>query len=348
MTESTLTPLFSELQDHVSYWFEQVAHTDSANATVIDEVISRGIRLYMAPPILPGERKAHTWSWITPDTTLDVIADPSGTTTTALTTNAVVIDSTATFTTSWAAVGANRLIGKTITVVVNGTSVTGTILTVDSATQVSINTNWTTAQISGASTSDTYSIATSGDIALPHDHGGIIGNLNFSATTSYPPVMKTSESRIRNLRQSSLIDQTQRPYYYALRPALVALSSPTTTYELMLWPRPDASYTLEYKYVIQYDLITGASDVLPGGLRNSEALIGACLAIAERYAMPGAMDGGQQWNYFMTVLASAISLDRSEMMAENLGPNLDRSDDAPHSLYDHSQAVTYLGVTYPT
>ena len=116
----------------------------------------------------------------------------------------------------------------------------------------------------------------------------------------------------------------------------------------MLWPRPDASYTFHYRYVKLFDEASSGSDIFPGGLRNSECAMAACIAVAERFSDPTTPASGKQWDYFIEVLRTAVSLDRQEMGAGNLGPNLDHSDSRSLSIHDHSAAPTYLGVTYPT
>ena len=349
----------AQVQAHVAQWFQQVAYA-SSDTTLVDEIISRAYRLYMAPPILPGERKAHTWSWIRPETTKSVATDPTGTFTTKAAEDTALIDSAATFLTAplSTTLAVSELIGRTVSAVssASSTTYTNTIASVTNGTTLVLDNAWSAAFAAEATTSDTYTIFQDGDWNLPDDHGGIVGNLTFDTTTSFPPVVKTSEFRIRDLRQNNFMDQTRRPSLYALRPRLfapVASSADvaTTRWEIMLWPRPDATYTFHYRYVKMFADITEANTTFnfPGGLRNAEVIMAAALAVAEKYAQPSATNSGGQWDYFMTVLASAVSFDRSEMMAENLGPNLDRSDRVfDHHIHHGENAVTYLGVQYPT
>ena len=362
MVESVASVTLLQVRDSVARWLYQAATGYSALSSDqklnTDLLIDRGYRLYMAPPVLPGERLAHTWSWIRPETTLTVAAAvPSAKATTAMASTTAIVDTDATFHTGWDTQSSNavhELIGKTVTAtdVSTSTTYTSTVSSVTDANTLVVADTWNSAL---SSTDDTYSIEGDGDWNLPDDHGGIIGNLTFDATTIYPPVKQTSEQRIRTLRQDSFVDQTQRPYLFAVRPRLAAIAvgttagTATTRWEVMFWPKPDEAFTFHYRYVKMFEDITSDTHNFPGGLRNAECILAACMAVAERFADPTTPVSGKQWEYFIEVLRGAVSLDRSEMTADNLGPNLDRSDHRFHlHIHESSSAPTYLGVEYPT
>ncbi len=349
---ATVTPTLLEIQNAVARWLYQLANYAGLSAQQklqTDEIIQRGYRLYMTPPILPGEKSAHVWSWIHPNTTLAVAADPSGTTTTVVAEDTALIDSAATFTTGWDVVASSELIGKTVTLTIGTTTYTNTIASVTNATTLVMDNAWSAAAAAAATTADTYTITSDGDRNLPADHGGVVGKLTFDTTTVYPPVIQTSVARIMGFRQTSVIDQTERPRYFAVRIQPHTLGTSEQRMELMLWPRPDAAFTLHYRYIVLHADVTDATYFFPGGQRNVECLLASCLAIAERFADPTTPVSGRQWEYFIETLRTCISTDRSDTTADNLGPMIDRSDDRNQARYqDFSTAVTYLGVTYPT
>ncbi len=174
------------------------------------------------------------------------------------------------------------------------------------------------------------------------DYADIEGDLTFQTTsTSYCKIPVVGENQIREFRQT-VTGQTGVPRYAATRP-IAKDPSKSSRFEIILWPTPDAVYTLDFKMVVNPNILTDASPFPYGGPIHSETILQACLAAAE-----GDLDDnlGVHAAKFQELLASSVAFDAQFNRPNTLGDNLDRSD-RTGTLRDRTSVLaSYAGVTY--
>lgn len=149
--------------------------------------------------------------------------------------------------------------------------------------------------------------ATSGDLdyTLPDDFSNILdGSVTFGVGITNRRLEKVDEPDLRAMQ--AMDNKSGVPRYYAIRPVAHA---PTTgqRWEMLLYPTPDASYTLTYRYVYLPDTITSTNIYPVGGARYSEVILASCLAAAESRQDDNV--NGPHFQRFMRLLGSAIRAD---------------------------------------
>lgn len=161
------------------------------------------------------------------------------------------------------------------------------------------------------------------DYDLPEDFSSLDGDLFFqNSDTLYEKVQLVNEPRILQLRQDDWFEtSTFEPKYAAITPNRADGIS-TTTYQLMLWPRPDKNYLLTFKYFVRPSPLRSDGDVPLGGPEHSEAIRASCMAAAEAHLDD---EIGPKWERFLQQLRGAIDFDRKANSPSNLGVNDDRS-----------------------
>jgi hypothetical protein len=346
-----LTITHDDIGDEIGRWLYRTAYAslDSEQKAIVDSALKRGLRMFYSPTPLPsdirkGIRRGHVWSFLRPSTTIAVRAAQTGTHTSDPGVGTTLTDTAATFITGANGDGA-ELVGQTVTTTgaSSGTTYTNTVASVTDANNLEVTAAFDTAIASG----DAYSISIDGNYNLPDACGGILGDLTFDSTTGWPPIQRTSQTRIRQLRQENFRSQTLRPQMYATRVRTTAMTA-IQTYELMLWPKPDDDYTLHYRYVLLTDALdTTTNDTPLGGDRHAETILAACYAAAESYLDPAPRTFQKKAEY-MERLAASIREDLEIHAADNLGPNLDPGQYRDRvSYFDRFKPVTYNGVEYP-
>jgi len=158
-----------------------------------------------------------------------------------------------------------------------------------------------------------------GTYDLPDDFGGLVGDLTVTGEDSgYWPVKVTGESTIRAYRSGSP-DREGRPECAAVRPK-AATGSLGQRFELLVWPTPDAAYTLEYAHVALPGALSADRPHPYGGAAHAETLKAACRAAAEQMLDD---QQGPQFSAFMQALATSVAVDGRRNRAETLGYNGD-------------------------
>jgi hypothetical protein len=174
----------------------------------------------------------------------------------------------------------------------------------------------------------------------PGDFGGIEGDMTFSTSgTTYTGLSNTGENVIRDLRQKQAM--TGIPRCFAVRP--LAHHATGQRFEIILFPTPDAVYTLEFTQIVNPNALTDANPFPYGGPAHAETILESCLACAESN---GDEVLGVHATKFNQLLQASILLDGQLTRADNLGPNLDRSGDRPIVRDRRLTTVSYNGVTY--
>ena len=78
---------------------------------------------------------------------------------------------------------------------------------------------------------------------------------------------------------------------------------------MILWPTPDAIYTLTYRFIPHPDALTTAAPYPYGGAAHAETLIESCLAVAEQRMNH---ERGLHYAAFMDRLGASVAYDRRQ------------------------------------
>lgn len=308
MAEPTLATSLTELRSAVSRFMgftRTYASLNSTESADVDEVIVRGLRRFYSPPVLPGETKAHEWSFLRPLRTVTTQAPyATGTITVA---NGVVTLSGGTFP-SWAASGEMSFSGGLYTV-----------STRDGNTQVTLDDG----EID-ASAGTTYTLYLPQQ-DLPDDFGGIsAGAFTYPPASGRASVPLTSDHSLRSARQRSGL-QVGAPRLCSVRPKAKETAT-GTRWEVAWHPIPDAEYDLTYRMNVLPDALVASTNIHPyGGSAHAETILESCLSIAETMAPDNKRDLHQR--LFMERLAASVMLDRQASEPDTYGICEDRSDD---------------------
>jgi hypothetical protein len=117
-------------------------------------------------------------------------------------------------------------------------------------------------------------------------------------------------------------DETGRPRFCELEPLKGTDVTRGQRFQLAFFPTADDDYTVEIKYTISGEMLSGELPYAYGGVAHAETLLESCLAIAEERVDDIA---GVHSQKFARLLASSISRDRTRQ-PQHLGYNGDRSD----------------------
>lgn len=120
------------------------------------------------------------------------------------------------------------------------------------------------------------------DYDLPDDFSGVMlpDSVTFNDGDAKRRLEKITDSHLRALQSKS--QQSGTPFYYALRPKAHA---PTTghRYELLVYPTPNGTMTLRYRYVAVPNTLDATNKYPYGGGAVSEMIMEAILAAAEEH-----------------------------------------------------------------
>ena len=162
------------------------------------------------------------------------------------------------------------------------------------------------------------------DYDLPTDFADLDGDLYFVTGDNCPTrIRQVNEGRILDLRsRETSMDTISSPSECAV----VAKKSDGTAeqvYTLMLWPTPDADYTVKFRYYSRQQMLTADADVPLGGTEHAETIRASCLAAAESFLDD---ERGAKWAEFLDQLQASVDFDRKANSPSTLGYNGDRSD----------------------
>jgi hypothetical protein len=165
-------------------------------------------------------------------------------------------------------------------------------------------------------------IANDSEYDLPDDFGGMSGrSLTFSGTTLYAPVHIFDEEQVR-AQASMLSSLTGRPQIAGIRPKPFVRTT-GQQWEIVFYPKPDASYTLVGRYLVLQDAISLANPYPPGGAAHAEGYIASVKAAAE---VLEDKEYGPMFRRFMQVLESNVEHDLRNNVPDFLGYNGDGSE----------------------
>ena len=182
-------------------------------------------------------------------------------------------------------------------------------------------------------------VANDYDYALPDNFGGMNGNMTIEGMYGYPPIQIVHEGKIRALRQQDNTI-TGVPVIAAVRP-ITGTGTTGQRMELILYPIPDAIYTLSYPCFVLPNKLTTALPYPLGGMIHAETIMESCLAIAEQNSDDAE---GLHKNKFYERLLASIDKDKIMNGVRNYGYN----GDGPNCCHecDRTSQVTVNGVYY--
>jgi len=302
MTDSTLslgyTDFIGAIAEYLGYGFGTPG--DATELAECDRIMQAGIRQAYYP-VQIGPELAHEWSFLTPTTSLvaykDVAVDA-----TVTVSSAVYSDPSTTITASSASFHP-LMVGETLTLTGVGDF---TISSYTSATIVVVTGD-------ASSASGTFSLASNGIYTLPDDFGGMDGCMTFTDQSGYAPVTIIGEPKIRELRDR--FSTTSRPEHAAVRWKSSTLVS-GQKHQLVLYPEPDADYTLNYRYHALKNKITSAAPYPLGGMAHGQMYLASCLAEAEKHREDSR---GAYWDDFLNKLRASISIDQNHQRQDSFG-----------------------------
>lgn len=153
------------------------------------------------------------------------------------------------------------------------------------------------------------------DYELPDDFSGSAGDLHFDSTdNTHEPLKIVGEGKILALRSTNT-SISGFPTHGAVRPKNTQGEKPQG-WELMLWPTPDATYTLRGSYRAVPPMLSEDRPHPYGGTPHAGTVMNACLARAEEIATP---NQGTFREAFVKSLSASIEHDRSGTRPEHFG-----------------------------
>jgi hypothetical protein len=111
---------------------------------------------------------------------------------------------------------------------------------------------------------------------LPSDFSGLSGDFTYQSGTSTFRIPQVPESKLRQLQATAA--QSGSPRYAAIRPK--ALNGAEQKYEVVFYPTPNASATVEYRHTLIPEQLSATNQWPLGGRQHAEAILESCLAIA--------------------------------------------------------------------
>lgn len=158
------------------------------------------------------------------------------------------------------------------------------------------------------------------DYDMPVDFGSIVGSMTYDEAGAYPPVHVTGEGRIRAFRARQSL--AGPPRFVAFRPKPLTSAGQLT--EVLIWPDPNGTYTLLYRYNVTEIPLSAAMPYPLGGALHSRTLLASCLAYAE---LSTDEERGVQHADWLERVAASIRRDQETQMPDFFGYNGDLSDE---------------------
>ena len=153
---------------------------------------------------------------------------------------------------------------------------------------------------------------------MASDFGAMVGDLVYDEDEyEHRIIEQTSPGMIDRCRR---VDSASgRPYKYALQPKSVSMSE-SQIIQVMLYPTPDAAYTLIYHYDSAVGTLSETNPYMLGGQAHFETILQSCRDIAAaRYKDD---PGGREHVMFLERLRASVEADR-RLAPKTLGFNED-------------------------
>ena len=314
------TDILEEVGNVLGFGRDSSSYTDAQTAEA-DVVVQRGYRQWLSPPAVMRNNKqyAHTWRFLSPFATISVLAPPSGSATGAYSGGFTTVTATT-------EIFLSTHVGMWLTIAGLGTY---KISTYTSTTEVIVTGGSTFATAAGVRVEPIY--------ALPANFGLIVGQPTYHSSDVPYTMQVVSEGQ---LRSGDWPGMSGRPLLCAVR-ARPFEGGTGQRYELIVWPRPDATFVLTYTYSAQLNKLSTSNPYPLGGPQHSESIMQSCLDVAERYKSGSE---GPEHKAWLARLAASVELDL-KTVASSLGYNADRSD-GRRTKIGQDYSVTYNDVLY--
>ena len=153
---------------------------------------------------------------------------------------------------------------------------------------------------------------------LPATFGAMVGDINYSSTDYGHKIIEQVTPGIID-RDRSIDNATGKPTVYALRPKSVAMTAEQTT-ELMLYPTPDAVYSLRYHYDAKVSTLNETYPYVLGGQAHFDTILQSCRDKAAAWYKDDPL--GKEHIAFLKRLRASIESDR-RLSPKTLGYNDD-------------------------
>jgi len=161
------------------------------------------------------------------------------------------------------------------------------------------------------------------DYDMPSDFAGLDGSLYYQFNDySTSTIQIVNEAFILGLRQSTWYETTQETPKYAAFTPLQVNGIQQQVQRMLVWPKPDAAYTIKGKYYVRQRTLRDDTEIPSGGPDHAETIKCSCLAAAEAHLNDEA--GGPQYQLFIRQLQSSVDFDRRATSPMNVGYNRDR------------------------
>lgn len=330
MSEPTLTLQYDDLANAVSRFLgygDVASAVGATNLARVDAVVQSGYRVFLYPPLVGG--KAHRWSFLRPTTTINVWPSLAGNLTVPPS-----YSSPSTTLTASSGLFYPSVVGQSIALT-QGTTTTSYVIThYVSSTQVKVAGDLHLIYVAAT----TWAITATGDFRLPDDYGAIQGTLTHGSQVGYRALQIVGENQIRDLRQSGTSSGVPRCA------AIIPVSNDGSAgqrFNLMVWPTPDAVYSLAYRYhALMNKLSTAAASYPLGGAKHAQTILESCLAQAELSMND---EQGVHSAAYAVLLASSIAMDQTDHSPETLGYNGDLSGSVSPGDRGRAGHITYNG-----
>jgi len=190
-------------------------------------------------------------------------------------------------------------------------------------------------QTSGTATSFTAAGTTLDVGSSLFDDTHIGARINFTTSgESYEVVSITDDTTVEVDRAAVSGDETA---------AFTINEDEGQRFNLLLWPTPDAAYTLHYAKAVQVSRLSPQNYRPIGGMLHGETILASCLAV-----MQSVMNEPPTYDWkgeYMERLTASVMMDRNITTPEHLGYNSDQSSNT--GFFDRFSPVTYQGTQYP-
>jgi len=329
MSEPTLILAYDNLRTEIAFalgWTRTESKWTAAQVAVIDKVLQSGYRRFLFPAVLPNDTVPHKWSFLEPTDTIVAFAAASGTV------SGLPVYATPSSTiTATAAKFFPGMVGRSITFDTSSTSYV--IVGYTSSTIITV-----TGNASGELTGDTFTIDSTGDVAMPDNFGSMSSEFYLSSSvSSCKTIQRRGLSDILR-RRAEDEDRTGAPEFYAIAPK-AHTGAAGQRQQAMFWPTPDDDYTLTFQYQLLRNKID-ATYVYPAGIEShSETILAAILAECDHQMR---QDFGNEAR-FKEMLFTSVKMDEMNSSPESMGYNSNRGAGVVARHNGENPAITYNG-----
>jgi hypothetical protein len=183
-------------------------------------------------------------------------------------------------------------------------------------------------------------------VDLPDDFGGVEGKLyvHGSEATSNLKATIDISGRAREMH-AHYPSATGFPRVAEIEHKRGTTEHRSNRARLVLWPTPDAGYTIKLRYNLLPAMLTGDLPYAYGGVEHAETLLASCLAIAEERAEDLRPQDRVHGPKFMVMLRASISRDRLRK-GDTVGLMRDLSDGQEDRRGDRWRRFGYAPLTY--